>query len=108
MKTVCIRRRIKFQDLRKREVIGQFNGGSVSSDGGSLLLGEVEKRTRIIEKFSECFDDYRDEKRIEYTVNAKVLYFIAPQPASFFCFLLLRNLGGMDQRSGMQRSSAGH
>jgi hypothetical protein len=70
MKTECIRKRIKFQGLSNREVIGQFDGGSISSDGGSLLLREVEKRTGIIEKFSECFDDYRDEKRIEHTVNA--------------------------------------
>lgn len=69
MKTECIRKRIRFQDLGKRGVIGQFNGGSISSDGGSLLLREVEKRTRIIEKFSGCFDDHRDKKRIEHTVN---------------------------------------
>ena len=69
MRTECIRKRIKFQGLSNREVIGQFDGGSISSDGGSLLLREVEKRTKIIEKFSECFDDYRDEKRIEHTVN---------------------------------------
>jgi len=69
MKTDCIRKKVKFQDIGKREVIGQFNGGAISSDGGSLLLREVEKRTRIIEKFSECFDDHRDKKRIEHTVN---------------------------------------
>jgi len=45
---------------------------------------------------------------IDNKMLSNVLYFIAPQPASFFCFLLLRNLGGTDQRSGMQRSSVGH
>ena len=69
MKIECIRKRIKFKGLKNREVIGQFDGGSISFDGGSFLLREVEKRTRIIERFSECFDDSRDEKRIEHTVN---------------------------------------
>jgi hypothetical protein len=32
----------------QREVRGQFDGGSIKSDAGGLLLREVEKRTNII------------------------------------------------------------
>lgn len=34
-----------------------------------MLLQETEERTRIIEQFSHCFDDHRDETRIEHSVR---------------------------------------
>jgi len=38
-------------------VRGQFDGGSITSDAGGLLLREVEKRTGIIGQFANCFTD---------------------------------------------------
>jgi len=32
-------------------VIASFDGGTLSSDGGSLLLRQVEKRTGILRQF---------------------------------------------------------
>jgi hypothetical protein len=53
-------------------VRGGFNGGTISSDGGGLLLREVEQRTKVIEQFAECFDDHRQPERIEHTVRELV------------------------------------
>jgi hypothetical protein len=33
--------------------------GSISSDGGGLLLRQVECRTGILERFAGCFADHR-------------------------------------------------
>jgi hypothetical protein len=72
MSTQCHRIHMQFQNLGKREVIAQFDGGKISSDGGGILLREVEKRTGIIKGFSECFTDYRASERVEHTLDELV------------------------------------
>jgi hypothetical protein len=72
MKTECTRKYNSFQALGRREIVAEFNGGTITSDGGSLLLREVEKRTAILSRFADSFTDYRDEKRIEHSVLALV------------------------------------
>jgi hypothetical protein len=51
-------------------VIGRFDGGKISSDAGGVLLREVEKRTGTMERLSSCFRDYRNEDRIEHSVES--------------------------------------
>jgi hypothetical protein len=68
MKTECNAKRVKFQGLDRREVIGQFDGGMITSDAGALLLRETERRTGILKSFSQCFTDFRDPERIDHTV----------------------------------------
>jgi hypothetical protein len=46
-----------------------FDGGEVTSDAGGVLLREVEKRRRIIERFARCFKDFRDPDLVEHTVH---------------------------------------
>lgn len=69
METDCIGKPIEFQDLGSRKVTGNFDGGDISSDGGSLLLREVEERTHIIEQFAKCFIDHRDQNFVEHSVR---------------------------------------
>lgn len=69
MKTECKPKRIEFQELGKREVVGKFNGGMITSDAGGLLLRETEKRIGIIKGFSQCFTDFRNQGHIEHTVS---------------------------------------
>ncbi len=49
-----------------------FSGGKITSDGGGLLLREVEERRRVIGRFAECFTDHRDERSIEHTTQELV------------------------------------
>ena len=65
MKTECTKQFNSFQALGKREIVADFCGGTITSDGGGLLLREVEQRTAILQRFAGCFTDYRDERRIE-------------------------------------------
>jgi hypothetical protein len=65
--TECNQQAFRFEGRGRREIVAQFDGGTISSDGGALLLGEVEHRTRIVERFAGCFQDRRDPARIEHT-----------------------------------------
>ena len=69
MTTECNLKSYQFQPLKRRDVVGAFDGGAISSDGGGLLLREVEFRCSIIGRFSECFTDHRDPGLIEHTVG---------------------------------------
>jgi hypothetical protein len=72
MATECNTVRMRFQPLGRREVVGAFDGGTMTSDAGGLLLREVEQRTGIIRQFAACFIDHRDPERIEHSVEALV------------------------------------
>ena len=69
MKTECNPNSFLFQTETSRQVVAQFDGGTISSDGGGLLLREVERLTGILRQFSECFVDHRDPDLIEHTVE---------------------------------------
>jgi hypothetical protein len=61
-----------FHPLKRREIRAEFDGGAITSDGGGLLLREVEKRIGILRQFVACFTDYRKPDRIDHTVEALV------------------------------------
>jgi len=68
MKTECTKKYDAFQALGRREIVANFNGGTISSDGGGILLREVEKRTNILARFADCFTDHRNQDLIEHSV----------------------------------------
>jgi Transposase DDE domain group 1 len=72
MSTECSQFVFGFHPLKRREIRAQFDGGAISSDGGGLLLREVEKRIRILHQFAACFSDYRNAELIEHTVKEMV------------------------------------
>ena len=37
-----------------KSVVAKFDGGLLSSDGGVLVLREVEQRLRVAERLAEC------------------------------------------------------
>ena len=68
MKTQCKPIQIEFQGLGRRKVQAAFDGGHISSDGGALLLREVDRRFGITSGLAECFTDHRREDLTEHTV----------------------------------------
>lgn len=72
MATECNQQSFGFHALGRRNVVGRFDGGRITSDGGGLLLRETERVTGIIGQFATCFTDYRDPDRIEHTVEELV------------------------------------
>jgi hypothetical protein len=69
MTTECNPTYLDFPRLGSRQVLADFDGGAISSDGGALLLRETERLTGILRQFAACFDDRRDPDRIEHTVE---------------------------------------
>jgi len=72
MTTECSQFVFGFHPQKRREIRAQFNGGAISSDGGGLLLREVEKRIGILRQFAACFTDYRNPDLIEHPVEEMV------------------------------------
>jgi hypothetical protein len=60
MNTECYVEQLEFHGLGRRDVIGKFDGGTISSDGGGVLLREIEQRTHIMKRLSHCFTDHRN------------------------------------------------
>ena len=55
-----------FGNLGARELVWHFDGGDITSDGGGLLLKQVEERTAIVRRLAACFNDYRAADQIEH------------------------------------------
>src|SRR5213594_3620265 len=72
MQTECTQVSFRFHPLSQREVVARFDGGSITSDGGGLLLREVERRTGILRQFAACFTDHRDPALVEHSVQELV------------------------------------
>lgn len=66
--TQCNHQQLLFQDLDGRAVVGQFDGGTVTSDAGGLLLREVEAKFGFVARFAQCFTDHRAPDCIEHTL----------------------------------------
>ena len=68
MKTECTKKRYQFQALGRKEILADFTGGTITSDGGGLLLREVEKRSGVLSRFAKCFTDHQKQDLIEHSV----------------------------------------
>ena len=66
METQCTQQSFGFQEVGGREIVARFDGGRVTSDGGGILLREVEEQFRFVERFADCFIDHRDPEKIEH------------------------------------------
>jgi len=58
-----------FQDLGKKKVVADFSGGHLSSDGGVLLLEQVDGGLGISRMLAGCFSDHRNEDLVEHSVE---------------------------------------
>jgi hypothetical protein len=67
MQTECEQGTLEFQGLKNRAVEAAFDGGRITSDGGGLLLREVDGLTGIIGQFAACFADHRNPEFTEHT-----------------------------------------
>ena len=69
MTTECNSSYLDFPMVGSRQVLADFDGGAISSDGGALLLRKAEQLTGIIHQFAACFADHRDPDLIEHPVE---------------------------------------
>jgi hypothetical protein len=50
-----------------------FDGGAITSDAGSLLLGQADRAIRLTERFAACFTDGRAAELVEHQVTTLVM-----------------------------------
>ena len=68
MNTECTPKQLELQGLGKRKITITNDADVATSDGGLVLLHQIEKRYGIIRRLSSCFQDRRNPGRIEHTV----------------------------------------
>jgi len=67
--TDCNPQQLEFQGVTRRTLVASFDGGTLTSDGGLLLLGEVDRRRGILGRFAACFKDTRKRNLVEHSVE---------------------------------------
>ena len=68
----CAGKQLQFQALGTRQVVAAFDGGTITSDAGGLLLREIDLRSRVLEKFARCFVDRRAPGYAEHSISQLV------------------------------------
>jgi Transposase DDE domain group 1 len=64
--TDCNQPIVRFTPLGRREVIARFDAGAISSDGGAILLREVDRRINLLDRVDQLIPDPRDPLHIEH------------------------------------------
>jgi len=59
--TDCNTQPLLFSSLGSKKIHADFNGGSLTSDAGAVLLREVDKRIRLINAIDRCIPDPRNQ-----------------------------------------------
>ncbi len=67
--TECNQSSFGFEALGRREIVSRFDGGTISSDGGALLLRQTDKRLNLLPRLAGCFLDGRNQNLVEHPVQ---------------------------------------
>ena len=68
-RTDCNHQPLLFQDLGTRQVVADFSGGYLSSDGGALLLRQVDRGLGLTRTLAQAFTDRRDARYCDHTLG---------------------------------------
>ncbi|NIP26993.1 MAG: IS1380 family transposase, partial [Phycisphaerae bacterium] len=66
--TVCTTTSIRFSSSKGRKVEGGFNGGDITSDGGVMLLSQMDKQIKLTNHLSKVIVDSRVKKRCDHSL----------------------------------------
>ena len=72
MQTECSADLFGFARVEGRSVVAAFDGGTITSNAGGLLLGAADQAVGLIDRFARCFRDSRSEELIEHTVATMI------------------------------------
>ena len=72
MPTECSAALFEFAPVEGRQVVSAFDGGTITSDAGALLLGEADRAIGLTERFASCFTDARVAELVEHSVGTLV------------------------------------
>ena len=66
--TECNQSSFGFEACGSREIVARFDGGTISSDGGALLLRQTDQRLNLLPRLAECFLDGRSQEQVEHSI----------------------------------------
>jgi Transposase DDE domain group 1 len=72
MRAECSAERFDFGAIDGRAVEAAFDAGLVTSDAGGLLLGASDRAIDLVDRFADCFRDYRCQELIEHRLATLV------------------------------------
>ncbi|MGI5817304.1 MAG: transposase [Armatimonadota bacterium] len=64
--------------LSGREIIGSFDGGDISSDGGVILVAEAERKLGLIGRLALVIDDERDPVKVRHGISEMLAQRVFP------------------------------
>src|SRR4051812_21613792 len=64
--TECNQSSFGFEACGSRDIVARFDGGTISSDGGSLR--ETDQRLNLLPRLAGCFLDARNQDLVEHSV----------------------------------------
>jgi Transposase DDE domain group 1 len=70
--TQCTQTEIEFEGHFSRAVVARFDGGTMTSDGGALLLRKTDRRLNLLPRLAACFRDERDARYVSHNVSELV------------------------------------
>lgn len=70
LSTQCMDEPLTFAQIASRRVTVDFEGGTITSDAGLILIAELDLKRQITNRFAACFEDYRDPRRIDHSPRA--------------------------------------
>src|SRR5260370_1348772 len=67
--TECNETLFPFEAHFSRQVVAQFEGSWLTTEGGSLLLRQADRKIGLLRRVARCFTDYRQPERIEHPLE---------------------------------------
>jgi hypothetical protein len=67
--TECNQTFFPFEAHFSRRVVAQFEGSWLTTEGGSLLLRQVDRKIDLLRRVARCFTDYRQPERIAHRLE---------------------------------------
>ena len=67
--TECNQTFFPFEAHFSRRIVGQFAGDRLTTEGGSLLLRQADRKINLLRRVAACFTDYRQPERIEHRLE---------------------------------------
>ena len=70
--TECNQTELPFTSSQSRKVEARFDGGDISSDGGLLLLREVDRKLDVLSRAARLLDDPRETGKVRHSAQSLV------------------------------------
>jgi hypothetical protein len=63
-----------FPAVCRKKVTAAFDGGLLTSDGGVLLLAQIERQLGLADRLAKCIEDPRDPAAVQHSIAEMIRY----------------------------------